>query len=226
MVKFCERLRWRYQHMLGVIAVVLLRCRLQCLSSDTLGLNGCLWLPLYSCPAAATAAVTDATIAAATAALCHLHVLLPVRTVYKTHAVLPFVILPALKVALAKVLLAPVIMPKALIRSLSSGSEFNTTGHQPLYKVPELDMGDDQFNITSTKMTHPADFMKFAFEDLSMAGEGVVKALVNGSCNPLELVAKGILNVNASEVMGVIPQVGVEFDHVGYTSPFVGPLRA
>lgn len=132
--------------------------------------------------------------------------------VFKVKATLPFMLLPSLKKALAKAALAPIVLPKSLLLSMA----FNATGLMssgsrgpwasgPSVMVPELDLGNDDYNIT---VTHPADLMKLAFEDLSQAGEGVMRALVNGSSNPLEIVTKGILNCNVTDIVARVPEVG------------------
>jgi hypothetical protein len=125
--------------------------------------------------------------------------------VFKVKATLPFMIIPSLKRALAKAALAPIILPKSLLLSMA----FNSTEAQGLHKgaavmVPELDLGSEDYNIT---VTHPGDLMKLAFDDLAQAGDGLVKALVNGSSNPLEIVTKGILNCNVTDITTAMPEV-------------------
>jgi len=127
-------------------------------------------------------------------------------SVFKVKATLPFMILPTLKAALTKAVLAPIILPKSLLLSMAFNSTAGLNGTSgAVVMVPELDLGSDDYNVT---VTHPADLLKLAFEDLSQAGDGVMKALVNGSSNPLEIVTKGILNCNVTDIMGAVPEVG------------------
>lgn len=130
---------------------------------------------------------------------------------FKVKATLPFVLIPSLKKALTKAVLAPIILPKSLLLTMAFNhtellgaaysSKFNSSA---AVMVPSAAYSDDA-NVT---VTHPGDLAKFAFEDLSQAGEGVMRALVNGSINPLEMVTKGILNCNVTDIKRAVPEVG------------------
>jgi hypothetical protein len=127
--------------------------------------------------------------------------------VFKVKATLPFVIIPSLKKAVSKAVLAPVVLPKSLLLSM----QFNFTealGQRPgaaSVMLPHFSPHSDDANVT---VMHPGDLVKLAFEDLSQAGEGVMRALVNGSSNPLDIVTKGILNCNVSDIKAALPEVG------------------
>jgi hypothetical protein len=129
--------------------------------------------------------------------------------VFKVKATLPFMIIPSLKRALGKAVLAPIILPKSLMLSMAFNNTEAATaaGYSSASAVlmPETNLASSDYNVT---ITHPADLLKLAFEDLSQAGEGVMRALVNGSSNPLEIVTKGILNCNVTDIMKSVPEVG------------------
>lgn len=130
--------------------------------------------------------------------------------VFKVKATLPFVLIPSLKKALTKAVLAPIILPKSLLLSMAFnhtellGAAYSKSNSSAAVMVPSAAYSDDA-NIT---VTHPGDLAKLAFEDLSQAGEGVMRALVNGSINPLEVVTKGILNCNVTDIKRAVPEVG------------------
>lgn len=129
---------------------------------------------------------------------------------FKVKATLPFVLIPSLKKALTKAVLAPIILPKSLLLSMAFnhtellGAAYSKFNSSAAVMVPSAAYSDDA-NIT---VTHPGDLAKLAFEDLSQAGEGVMRALVNGSINPLEVVTKGILNCNVTDIKRAVPEVG------------------
>lgn len=113
-------------------------------------------------------------------------------------------IIPSLKRALTKAVLAPIILPKSLLLSMAfNHTQAEEGSNSNAVLVPAFDASND-LNVT---VTHPGDLVKLAFEDLSQAGEGVVHALVNKSSNPLEIVTKGILNCNVTDIKKAIPQV-------------------
>lgn len=138
---------------------------------------------------------------------------------FKLKATLPFALLPSLKKAISKAVLAPIVLPKALLHSMVNTTDITSDGvggeavsfsHNGTaaagLAVPETGSGVEDMNST---LIHPADLFKFAFgANVSHADHGLFKALaVNGSSGPLEIVTKGILNCNVSDIMSSVPEV-------------------